>query len=164
MIGTFNNREQNLRKLAKIRAIKLAEEHVNNQTNSTVQGSSTPANTYNRNTRNPSITNNVNNANYNSTQRGRSMVINPQNQVKQSLNNNPKLAISNNGQTAGSILVTKKSFNGISAAINGDEGLKLPKVLPPASSNLGSATAGSLSMPNNKNNNAYRTGSRESRR
>jgi hypothetical protein len=94
------------------------------------------------------------------------MVINPQNQVKQSINNKIAITTNNNsnGQTTGSGLVTKKSFNGISGGINVDEGLKLPKVLPPTSSNLGSITSGSLNVANTKNNNAYRTGSRESRR
>lgn len=75
MIGCLNNRDQNLRKMAKLKALKLAEEHSKSfQANST-------SNTNAGNTRNQSI--NKVGQNINNTQRGRSVVLNGKTQVKQ---------------------------------------------------------------------------------
>lgn len=82
MIGCYNNREQQLRKMAKMRALKLAEEHNKNQ-NANIN---IPNN--NQKNRNPSINNRPNqpiisNNQININQRGRSVALNNmQTQVK----------------------------------------------------------------------------------
>lgn len=89
MIGCYNNRDQNLRKMAKMRALKLAEEHNRSQNTNAVNN--------NRNVRNPSINNRANQPTgvsnnpipiNNNTQRGKSVVLNTmQAQVKPPVDN-----------------------------------------------------------------------------
>lgn len=138
MIGSSNNRNQNLRKLAKSRAVRIAEQHQKTQVSTKNQeGSTGSANTYCRNTRNPSISSKLS-SNTNS-RKGRSVAIggNPIKPVQTA--NSVKGA----GGTGGSQVkvfgvVTKKSFN--CGNHNIDEGLKLPKVMPSISANFVSAT------------------------
>lgn len=74
MIGCYNNRDQNLRKMAKMKALKLAEEQNKNSHSSSTNNNQI-------NTRNASINKVNQNAN---SQRGRSVVLNnAQAQVKQ---------------------------------------------------------------------------------
>ena len=78
MIGCLNNRFQNLRKLAKLRAIKLAEQYAKNTTTTSI-----PPSNNNMSTRASSITNNIN------SQRGRSIGLNAATQAKPSPIVNP---------------------------------------------------------------------------
>ncbi len=127
MIGCLNNRDQNLRKMAKLKALKLAEEHSKNfQANST-------NNTNVGNTRNQSINRVA--QNINNTQRGRSVVLNGKTQVKQMESTNANKPIYQPNSSFG----IKK---------NVDEGLKLPKVTS-TSSNLVGTTVSSGKLTDN---------------